>query len=118
MFCDRSHLRIAAALGGLLCCCTLAFGATSDASAAHKTAASASRYPAAATRTRLYPRRSQYARAQLSATKKRKKKSRKPALRGNPLRALLAFQTMQKIYYIQGSGLYDGEPFSYLWPFS
>ena len=25
---------------------------------------------------------------------------------------------MQKIYYIQGSGLYDGEPFSYLWPFS
>jgi hypothetical protein len=34
------------------------------------------------------------------------------------LRALLAFQAMQHYYYIQGSGLYSGEPFSYLWPFS
>lgn len=25
---------------------------------------------------------------------------------------------MQRYYYIQGSGLYNGEPFSYLWPFS
>jgi hypothetical protein len=25
---------------------------------------------------------------------------------------------MQKAYYIAGSGLYAGEPFSYLWPFS
>ena len=25
---------------------------------------------------------------------------------------------MQKTYYIQGSGLYSGEPFSFLWPFS
>jgi hypothetical protein len=25
---------------------------------------------------------------------------------------------MQSYYYIQGSGLYNGEPFSYLWPFS
>ncbi len=25
---------------------------------------------------------------------------------------------MQRQYYITGSGLYDGEPFSYLWPFS
>ena len=25
---------------------------------------------------------------------------------------------MQKYYYLQGSGLYVGEPFSYLWPFS
>ena len=25
---------------------------------------------------------------------------------------------MQKTYYIAGSGLYEGEPFSYLWPFS
>ena len=25
---------------------------------------------------------------------------------------------MQKAYYVLGSGLYKGEPFSYLWPFS
>jgi Glycosyl hydrolase family 76 len=47
-----------------------------------------------------------------------RKKPRKPALHGNPARALLAFQAMQKYYYLQGSGLYSGEPFSYLWPFS
>jgi hypothetical protein len=47
-----------------------------------------------------------------------KKKARKPALRGNPARALRAFQAMQRYYYIRGSGLYSGEPFSYLWPFS
>jgi Glycosyl hydrolase family 76 len=39
-------------------------------------------------------------------------------LRGNPLRAQLAFQAMQAYYYIPGSGLYQGEPFSTLWPFS
>ncbi|HEY7831368.1 MAG TPA: glycoside hydrolase family 76 protein [Solirubrobacteraceae bacterium] len=38
--------------------------------------------------------------------------------RGNPARALLAFKTMQKNYYIQGTGLYKGEPYSFLWPFS
>jgi len=37
---------------------------------------------------------------------------------GNPARALLAFKTMQKNYYIQGTGLYKGEPYSFLWPFS
>ncbi len=47
-----------------------------------------------------------------------RKKPRKPALRGNPARAELAFQAMQKHYYILGSGLYEGEPFSALWPFS
>jgi Glycosyl hydrolase family 76 len=45
-------------------------------------------------------------------------KPRKPALRGNPLRAQRGFVAMQKFYYLQGSGLYAGEPFSYLWPFS
>lgn len=43
---------------------------------------------------------------------------RKPVLHGNPARALVAFEAMQKRYYIPGSGLYEGEPFSYLWPFS
>ena len=42
------------------------------------------------------------------------KKPRKPALKGNPARAELAFQAMQKYYYIPGSGLYGGEPFSAL----
>lgn len=37
---------------------------------------------------------------------------------GNPARALLAFRTMQKNYYIQGTGLYRGEPYAFLWPFS
>ena len=37
---------------------------------------------------------------------------------GNALRALLAFEAMQRYYYISGSGLYAGEPFSYLFPFS
>ena len=45
-------------------------------------------------------------------------KRAKPALHGNPLRAQLAFSAMQKHYYIAGSGLYQGEPFSALWPFS
>lgn len=40
------------------------------------------------------------------------------ALHGNPARALLAFKTMQRNYYIQGTGLYRGEPYSFLWPFS
>jgi hypothetical protein len=50
--------------------------------------------------------------------KKAAKKPAKPVLKGNPARALLAFQAIQKYYYIQGSGLYTGEPFSFLWPFS
>jgi hypothetical protein len=46
------------------------------------------------------------------------KKQKKPVLHGNPARALVAFEAMQAHYYIKGSGLYAGEPFSYLWPFS
>jgi hypothetical protein len=75
-----------------------------------------SAYPAGATRPAKLARASEFARAAKRAPAK--KKPRKPALRGNPARALLAFLAMQKYYYIQGSGLYDGEPFSYLWPFS
>jgi hypothetical protein len=73
-------------------------------------ARSASRYPAAATRS--------VPTAGAAAAKRRHKKRRKPALHGNPARALLAFEAMQSRYYIAGSGLYVGEPFSYLWPFS
>ncbi len=42
----------------------------------------------------------------------------KPVLHGDPARALIAYEAMQKAYYIAGSGLYEGEPFSFLWPFS
>jgi hypothetical protein len=58
---------------------------------------------------------------QAKASKKapaRKKKSHKPKLHGDPARAQVAFEAMQKYYYIRGSGLYAGEPFSFLWPFS
>jgi Glycosyl hydrolase family 76 len=108
---------------------------TKPAPASHGGGAS---YPAGATRPLLRPTPQQYAHAAASRggalapsssttnssssssskTTKAKKKKAKPGLTGNPARALLAFQTMQKVYYIAGSGLYDGEPFSYLWPFS
>lgn len=107
------------ALCGLVLCIALLLAGGELASArTHVTSAAASRYPAGATRAQLRPRASDYASARVASSTKKKKKSHKPLLRGNPLRALLAFQTMQKVYYIQGSGLYDGEPFSYLWPFS
>jgi hypothetical protein len=48
----------------------------------------------------------------------RKPPKRKPGLHGNPARALAAYQAMQQSFYIAGSGLYEGEPYSYLWPFS
>jgi len=51
------------------------------------------------------------------ATKPSAKKP-KPGLHGNPARALLAYQAMQQNFYLQGTGLYKGEPYSYLWPFS
>jgi hypothetical protein len=45
-------------------------------------------------------------------------KKPKPGLRGDPARALLAYNAMQQNFYIPGTGLYEGEPYSYLWPFS
>ncbi|HEY4809895.1 MAG TPA: glycoside hydrolase family 76 protein [Solirubrobacteraceae bacterium] len=53
-----------------------------------------------------------------STKSKKRAKPKKPVLHGNPARALVAFEAMQDHYYIRGSGLYEGEPFSYLWPFS
>jgi hypothetical protein len=94
-------------------------------------AASPDRYPAAATRPSARADSSRLARARASGSavaersahvsgkpKKKPKPPAKPALTGNPARALLAFNAMQRTYYILGSGLYEGEPFSYLWPFS
>ena len=57
------------------------------------------------------------ARVASSSSHKKPKKPKKPALHGNPLRAQLAFEAMQRYEYIPGSGLYLGEPFSSLWGF-
>ncbi len=49
---------------------------------------------------------------------KKKKPKGKPGLHGNPARALVGYAAMQHNFYIPGTGLYLGEPYSYLWPFS
>ncbi|MCW3031489.1 MAG: glycoside hydrolase family 76 [Solirubrobacterales bacterium] len=76
-------------------------------------------YPTVAARPFTHPRAAPFASTAATRNAKRvAKKPRKPTLKGNPLRALRAFEAMQRFYYISGSGLYEGEPFSYLWPFS
>jgi hypothetical protein len=104
-----------------------AAGTRAGAAAAGRGAGSAgSQYPAGAERPALVVARGQLPRraaatAGAAATHRRsrvRRKRAKPVLRGNPARALTAFQAMQQQYYIAGSGLYAGEPFSYLWPFS
>ncbi len=76
---------------------------------------SAAHYPSGVSRPLAHPRATPLARAAASA---KPKKPKKPALKGNPLRGLIAFEAMQRNYYVEGSGLYAGEPFSYLWSFS
>jgi hypothetical protein len=56
--------------------------------------------------------------ATAKAPSKKKPAKKKPGLHGDPARALLAYEAMQQNFYIPGSGLYEGEPYSYLWPFS
>ena len=122
------NLHLRRALGA----CPLALCAASAACALTAPAAAArSPYPAGATRAAFVARPSQFAHASASAVKtsthanaqtsmhtNKKKPKPKPKLRGNAARALVAFAAMQQHYYIAGSGLYEGEPFSYLWPFS
>lgn len=103
----------------LLIACLALLGPRPAASAAAGRASGA--YPAGATRPafRVGPaqlRRHSAHRAH--AATKRASKAPGPQLQGNPERALLGFEAMQQHYYILGSGLYEGEPFSYLWPFS
>ncbi len=106
--------------------------------AARASVSKASPYPAGATRPAFRPKPSEYAHASSSggaaapggaapaasgapavpSKSSGSKKPKKPVLHGNPARALAAFEAMQKHFYIAGSGLYEGEPFSYLWPFS
>jgi len=54
----------------------------------------------------------------LTSKKRSKHAPKKPKLPVDAERGQLAFEAMQKTYYIEGSGLYQGEPFSFLWPFS
>ena len=110
-------------LGAALLCALLApAAAVNDASAAGVAAP----YPGAVSRP-LSGAHAARARGPVSSSSrsaharrkpKKPKKPKKPRLHGNPARALAAFEAMQAHYYIAGSGLYNGEPFSFLWPFS
>jgi hypothetical protein len=114
-------------------CLALALLTAAAPAAAAPAAAAGSPYPAGATRPSLLARPSDFAhppatrastRAQArghaatSHPSRSRRNRRRPLLRGNAARALVAYEAMQKHYYLQGSGLYSGEPFSYLWPFS
>ncbi len=98
-------------------------------------ASAASPYPAGAQRPAKIARASEFAHSKTAhrattggasapgakpAGKKKPAKHapKKPKLPVNAERAKIAFEVMQKTYYIPGSGLYQGEPFSFLWPFS
>jgi hypothetical protein len=104
----------------LLLMCAVAAACALPAPASARPAVKGSTYPAGASRPSFVARASLLAHA-AAGTGTQRTKSRKPhrpILRGNPARALLAFEAMQQHYYIDGSGLYEGEPFSFLWPFS
>ncbi|HEX4563920.1 MAG TPA: glycoside hydrolase family 76 protein [Solirubrobacteraceae bacterium] len=89
-----------------------------SASATHLRARTpASSYPAENSRPRA-PSARAHAASRRKVSRRRRAKPRGPVVHGDALRAYLAFEAMQRDYYIQGSGLYAGEPFSYLWPFS
>jgi hypothetical protein len=96
-------------------------------------ASASSPYPAGATRPGRVAKASEFAHAATAPTggssastggsssskaKSKKHAKPKPVLHGDPARALIAFEAMQRNFYIPGSGLYKGEPFSFLWPFS
>ena len=138
------HLLLTLLLAAALALCAAPVAGAATATGAKKATAgkthSASRYPAGATRaskrvtelahaTRRAREASSSGGAQApgsststststSSKSKKPKKPKKPVLHGNPARALVAFEAMQQYYYIPGSDLYAGEPFSYLWPFS
>jgi hypothetical protein len=107
--------RSAVALAGAL----LLWVAPASGRPAH-TAPSGSRYPAGGEGPRRIARAGEFARGASAHTSAGKAKKAKPklGLHGNPARALASFAGMQKAFYIPGSGLYLGEPYSYLWPFS
>jgi hypothetical protein len=126
-------LALVAALSASALLAPAAGAAPSRAAAASKRANTASTYPRDVSRP-VIPRAPGHAATSAGGTSaggtssgssgssrhssKKPKKPKKPAIHGNPLRAQLAFAAMQRFYYIAGSGLYQGEPFSALWPFS
>jgi hypothetical protein len=77
-------------------------------------ARAASIYPAGA----FHPAFLASSRHHRGKAKPKSHKPRKPRFHGDPARALAAFEAMQRQFYLSGSGLYLGEPYSYLWPFS
>jgi Glycosyl hydrolase family 76 len=89
-------------------------------------ASASSPYPVGVTRPLRMAKPSEFAhvpsasagRSSKAKAKKHAKPKPKPALHGDSARALLAFEAMQHNFYIPGSALYAGEPFSYLWSFS
>jgi glycosyl hydrolase family 76 len=100
---------------------TLCLGLAAIVLAGLSSNALAARSAPAAQRARAgssYPRGVSRPRARAAAAKTKARAPKKPVLVGNPARALRAFEAMQHYYYIRGSGLYAGEPFSFLWPFS
>jgi hypothetical protein len=115
--------RVRAVAAALLACALAALASVAPAQAARGSLAR-SPYPAGAQRPALTLTPAQLARirraerASAASHTSKKPKKKKPALHGDPARALVAYEAMQLRYYIAGSGLYDGEPFSYLWPFS
>jgi len=112
---NTNHLRAALAVALACAAAVLSQAATSVASQSHRKPLShAPRYPAGATKPAF--RASRKALAAASSGKPGKPKA--PVLHGNPARGLRAFEAMQRSYYLLGSGLYKGEPFSFLWPFS
>jgi len=112
LLCDHPRLRPPglAAVGACLALAGACIGAPE--------ASARSSYPAGVSRPLIGHARAPVRTARAVHRRPTRKKPRKPRLHGNPARALLAFQAMQKYYYIPGSGLYSGEPFSYLWAFS
>ena len=102
------HRRALAVLWGSLLVCALAAGAGAHVAGAHRLSSPSAR-PAGSPGGTVAPG---------SAKSPKQPRSRTPALHGDPKRALVALQAMQKAYYVKGSGLYKGEPYSYLWPFS
>lgn len=136
-----------AAMVAVVACMLACTGASASGAVRPGSEGAGSRYPARAQYPRRIARPSEFARSSSSSTggvpagsaaptstpsakapsvtakaptssKKKPAKKPKPGLHGNPARALLAFKAMQQNFYIPGTGLYEGEPYSYLWPFS
>ena len=108
-------------LAAAACCVVPSFPSLLGvAAAARRHAAGPSGYPAGATRPAFHARLAGTSSGGLTTVQIATAGHRRHrlVLHGDPARAWLGFQAMQRYYYVLGSGLYKGEPFSYLWPFS